>query len=63
MASKPYLTGDKYWNQLIQAWMFPALANYPPKRIIGYIMIGARLTAVSSLLKMLDMKYPKEAAH
>lgn len=63
MASKPNLTGEMYWNQLIQAWMFPALANYPPKRMIGYMMIGARLTAVSSLLKMLDMKYPKEAAH
>jgi hypothetical protein len=34
----------------------------PQKRIIGYIMTGAMFTAVTSLSKMLDIKYKKEAA-
>jgi hypothetical protein len=56
MASNPYLTGDMYWNQLIHAWMSPELANYPPNKIRGIIIIPASDTAISSLSKMLEMK-------
>jgi hypothetical protein len=34
----------------------PELANYPPKRMKGCIIIGAKATADSSLLKILDIK-------
>ena len=61
-ASRAYLMGDRYWNQLIQSGMFWGFANCPPNNISGMTTIGASAVTVSSLLKMLDMKQPKEAA-
>jgi len=60
--SSPYLIGDMYWNQLIHEGMFLEFANCPPNSIIGIMITPDRDTAISSFLKILEIKYPKEAA-
>ena len=54
--SKPYLTGEIYYSQLIQLLIFDTLENNPANKIIGIIIIGANSTARVPLLKILAMR-------
>ena len=60
-ASKAYLTGERYWNQLIHEGMLPALAKKPPNSIAGMIITGAIDIAVSSLLNIVETRQPKDS--
>jgi hypothetical protein len=55
-ASKEYLMGETYCNQVIQSGYVLTFVKSPPKRIIGSMTIGERLTAASVFVNILERR-------
>lgn len=62
-ASKVYLIGEIYYNQVTQFGRVPTLVKNPPNIKMGKRNKGETIEAVSWCSNILEMKYPREEPH